>query len=153
MSKLLDRIVNAGIGLSRVNFARWEKDNLEPETLFAAHKGLGMSKEEFADAYLQASYSSGWATDNQIINMLQQGDGGGNLPDPVNHPSHYISESGLEVVEVIEAFAPDNPHRAHSIKYLCRAGRKGGAAKHAEDLKKRWWIERELDRLEKEGAA
>jgi len=65
--------------------------------------------------------------------------------DPVNRPAHYISESGLECVEVIEAFASGNGHRSQAIKYLLRAGRKGGPEQLLEDLRKAcWWIDREI---------
>lgn len=58
----------------------------------------------------------------------------------VNHPDHYQSEGGLEVIDVIaqftkgldgvEAFAIGN-----AIKYLCRWSKKNGV----EDLKKAQW--------------
>lgn len=68
--------------------------------------------------------------------------------DPVNHPSHYQSPSGLEVVDVIEAFAATNAHRSAAIKYLLRAGHKGALV---EDLRKCiWWIEREIAWANKE---
>ena len=64
-------------------------------------------------------------------------------PDIVNHPPHYKTESGLEAVQVIEAFAPDNAHRSASLKYLLRAGKKGDTV---EDLRKAiWWIQREIE--------
>lgn len=69
--------------------------------------------------------------------------------DEVNHPSHYASESGLEAVEVIEAFFHGNAFLANTFKYIARAGKKGGEAKRLEDLKKaRWYLEREIKREE-----
>ena len=66
-------------------------------------------------------------------------------PDPVNHPPHYKAK-GLEAIDVMEAFAPTNIHRASALKYLLRAGRK--TASPIEDLEKaRWYIERELAAL------
>lgn len=66
-------------------------------------------------------------------------------PDDVNHPSHYSSESGLEAIEVIEAFFHGNAFLANTFKYIARAGKKGGEAKRLEDLKKaRWYLEREI---------
>lgn len=65
--------------------------------------------------------------------------------DAVNHPSHYASESGLEAIEVIEAFFHGNAFLANTFKYIARAGKKGGVAKRLEDLKKaRWYLEREI---------
>ena len=67
-------------------------------------------------------------------------------PDLVNSPPHYQA-GGLEVIEVIEAFAPDNFLRGSAIKYLLRAGRKGDAL---TDLKKSsWMLRREIDNLER----
>lgn len=69
--------------------------------------------------------------------------------DAVNHPSHYASESGLEAIEVIEAFFHGNAFLANTFKYIARAGKKGGEAKRLEDLKKaRWYLEREIKREE-----
>jgi hypothetical protein len=65
--------------------------------------------------------------------------------DPVNSPQHYTSSpSGVECITVTEhmGFCVGN-----AIKYLWRAGLKGAAL---EDLKKsRWYIDREIARLEK----
>ena len=65
--------------------------------------------------------------------------------DDVNHPSHYASDSGLEAIEVIEAFFHGNAFLANTFKYIARAGKKGGEAKRLEDLRKaRWYLEREI---------
>lgn len=70
-------------------------------------------------------------------------------PDAVNHPSHYASESGLEAIEVIEAFFHGNAFLANTFKYIARAGKKGGEAKRLEDLKKaQWYLDREIKREE-----
>lgn len=73
-----------------------------------------------------------------------------NQNDPVNHPSHYTSDpSGVECIQITE-------HRnfciGNAIKYLWRAGLKGDdGTKHLEDLRKaRWYVDREIARLEKE---
>lgn len=64
----------------------------------------------------------------------------GNKPDMVNHPQHYISETGLEVIDVIEAFTFDlkgieATDTGNIIKYICRWKQKNGL----EDLKKAQW--------------
>ena len=62
----------------------------------------------------------------------------------VDHPDHYQTESGIEAIEVIEAFFPDSFHLGNVFKYLARAGRKGD---RLEDLQKAaWYLQRELDR-------
>ena len=65
--------------------------------------------------------------------------------DLVNHPPHYKA-GGMEAIDVIEAFAPDNYHRASALKYLLRAGRKDDTV---QDLRKAvWYIKREIERQE-----
>lgn len=65
--------------------------------------------------------------------------------DLVNHPSHYnASPSGVECIDVVEhmPFCLGN-----AVKYVWRAGLKGDAL---TDLKKaRWYLDREIARLEK----
>ncbi len=59
--------------------------------------------------------------------------------DAVNHPAHYITKSGLEAIEVIEAFGLGF-HDGNIVKYILRAGKKGNKI---EDLKKaRWYLAR-----------
>jgi hypothetical protein len=67
--------------------------------------------------------------------------------DPVNHPSHY-AVNGLECIDVIESLGLGF-HLGNALKYLWRAGRKD-KAKTVEDLKKaRFYIDREIARLER----
>lgn len=65
--------------------------------------------------------------------------------DNVNHPAHYMSYTGLETIDVIEAFTSDLTGMdavctANVIKYICRWKHKNGI----EDLKKAQWY---LNRL------
>lgn len=70
----------------------------------------------------------------------------------VSHPSHYQSESGLEVIDVIKAFTADlkgieATDTGNIIKYACRWKRKNGI----QDLKKiMWYMQHLIDYLEKE---
>ena len=76
--------------------------------------------------------------------------------DNVNHPQHYISKKGIEVIDVIEAFTSDlqgieATDTGNIIKYICRWNQKNGL----EDLEKAEWylkhlIERVKERLNKE---
>lgn len=66
--------------------------------------------------------------------------------DAVNHPPHY-THGKFEPIDVIEdwdlGFCLGN-----AVKYIARAGHKD-PAKEIEDLKKsRWYIDREIARLE-----
>jgi len=69
--------------------------------------------------------------------------------DVINHPKHYVSDpSGVECIQITE-------HRnftiGNAIKYLWRAGLKDGSS-NVQDLKKAiWYINREIDRIERNG--
>lgn len=66
----------------------------------------------------------------------------------VEHPEHYQTESGIEAIEVIEAFFHDSFHLGNVFKYLARAGRKGD---YVEDLQKAaWYLQREIERSSNE---
>ena len=69
----------------------------------------------------------------------------------VEHPDHYQTGSGIEAIEVIEAFFPDSFHLGNVFKYLARAGKKGD---YVEDLQKAaWYLQREIDRRTTETTA
>lgn len=71
--------------------------------------------------------------------------------DNVNHPKHYQSKSGLETIDVIEAFTEDlaggeATNTGNVLKYMCRWKSKNGL----EDLKKaRWYLDRLIGIVEK----
>ena len=68
------------------------------------------------------------------------------LFDPVERPAHY-AHSKVEVIDAIEAWALGY-HRGNVVKYVVRAGLKN-PEKEVEDLKKaRWYLDREIQRLE-----
>lgn len=71
--------------------------------------------------------------------------------DMVNHPKHYISKTGIEVIDVIEAFTCDlkgivATDTGNVIKYMCRWNEKNGV----QDLKKaQWYLNHLITHLEK----
>lgn len=67
--------------------------------------------------------------------------------DPVNHPSHYTSHpSGVECIQVTEHMTFNC---GNAIKYIWRNGLKDGQA-NTQDLQKAiWYLNREIERLEK----
>lgn len=70
------------------------------------------------------------------------------MNDSINHPAHYQSATGLEAIQVIEAFGLGFS-LGNVVKYVLRAPKKGGT----EDLKKaRWYLDREIARLEAQRA-
>jgi hypothetical protein len=65
----------------------------------------------------------------------------------INHPPHYGGDTPYEAIKVIEAwqlgFCLGN-----TVKYIARAGKKD-PQRLVEDLKKaRWYLDREIQRLE-----
>ena len=66
--------------------------------------------------------------------------------DDAINPDHYKwHPSNVECIEIVEHFGF---LLGNAIKYLWRAGRKGGSSE-LEDLKKaRWYIDRQIARLE-----
>lgn len=67
--------------------------------------------------------------------------------DNVSRPSHYVEgwSNGAEVIDLTEhlSFCAGNV-----VKYVCRAGRKD-PDKYVEDLEKaRWYLDREIERVE-----
>lgn len=64
--------------------------------------------------------------------------------DEVNHPAHYTAHpSGVECIAITE-----HMNFCLGVKYVWRAGLKGTDA--LVDLRKaRWYIDREIQRLEK----
>ena len=71
--------------------------------------------------------------------------------DMVNHPPHYKSETGMEMINVIEAFTSDlkgieATDTGNVIKYICRWKHKNGL----QDLKKaKWYLEHLIAHVEK----
>lgn len=76
----------------------------------------------------------------------------GEVKEAVHHPDHYQSSTGLEVIDVIEAFTSDLSgveafDAGNVFKYLCRWKSKNGL----EDLKKaKWYLEHLIKCIEKE---
>lgn len=71
--------------------------------------------------------------------------------DNVNHPLHYQSSTGLETIDVIEAFTEDlkgaeATNTGNVLKYMCRWKSKNGL----EDLKKaQWYLNRLIETVER----
>jgi hypothetical protein len=78
--------------------------------------------------------------ENTVFKLLEE-------KDSVNHPSHYGGENNpLEVINIIEHYDL-NFNLGNVIKYCLRAGKKDELI---QELKKaQWYINREIQRLEK----
>ncbi|ERB55315.1 hypothetical protein N806_29745 [Rhodococcus sp. P27] len=69
--------------------------------------------------------------------------------DLVNNPPHYQTESGLEAIDVIEAFFEDNHYLATTFKYIARAGKKD-PDKTLQDLQKaQWYLNRAIGKVQR----
>ncbi len=67
--------------------------------------------------------------------------------EKVNHPEHY-NKGKIEVIDYIED-QDMNFNLGNAIKYISRAGLKNKSTT-VEDLEKaKWYIQREIDRLNK----
>ena len=72
----------------------------------------------------------------------------------VSHPKHYQSKSGLEVIDVIEAFTADlsgieATDTGNIIKYACRWKNENGI----QDLEKiMWYTQHLIDHLKNENS-
>lgn len=70
----------------------------------------------------------------------------------VSHPDHYMSETGIETIDVIEAFTAnlkgiEATDTGNIIKYACRWKQKNGI----QDLEKiLWYTQHLIDHLRKE---
>ena len=65
-----------------------------------------------------------------------------------NHPEYY-SSGGMEAIDFIDAHRL-NFNLGNIIKYVTRAGKKEGEDRLTALSKARWYLEHEIERLEKE---
>jgi len=68
------------------------------------------------------------------------------IADPIHHPPHYTF-GAIEVIDAIEAWELGF-HLGNVVKYVARSDLKGSKL---DDLKKaRWYLDREIGRIERE---
>lgn len=86
----------------------------------------------------QGSYTNGTEADASL-NIQEES------KEHVDHPTHYHAESGIEVIDAIEAWGL-NFTLGNVIKYVARSGHKHDAR---EDLQKAlWYLTHELSKYE-----
>jgi len=74
-----------------------------------------------------------------------------NTFDPVDNPPHYTKGRIYEPVKVIEDWELDY-HLGNALKYISRAGRKGGNDSLIEDIGKAiFYLERRISIAERRG--
>ena len=70
------------------------------------------------------------------------------MKEKVNHPDHYLKDTGHEVIDVISAWKLDFS-LGNSLKYIARAAKKN-PEKTIEDLKKAiWYINYKINEIER----
>lgn len=66
------------------------------------------------------------------------------MTEKINHLAHYGEDTTYEAIKVILAWEL-NFCLGNTVKYICRAGKKGDTL---EDLEKAlWYLQREINRL------
>lgn len=73
---------------------------------------------------------------------------GGETYEEINHPPHY-NKGGIEAIDVIEAWDL-NFNTGTVVKYIARHGRKPGETAIKDLQKGLWYLQREIERLQKE---
>lgn len=70
------------------------------------------------------------------------------MTDMVNHPPHYKTESGMEAIDVIDAFFRDDYYLGQVFRYTARSGKKFD---ELEDLQKaQWYLNRAVNQKKAE---
>ena len=76
-----------------------------------------------------------------IENVLVKSKAKAKSKEAVNHPAHYQTNNGMEVIDVVEAFQLDF-NLGNVVKYVLRCGKKDS---DIQDLKKaKWYLDREI---------
>jgi hypothetical protein len=66
------------------------------------------------------------------------------IDETINHPAHYGGDTPYEAIKVIKAWGLGFS-LGNAVKYISRAGKKGGKDKRLEDLRKAlWYLEDEI---------
>ena len=100
---------------------------------------------------IDGSYFTYPMSEEDTIEIIKKYEKEETKPDMVNHPPHYQSNNGIEVIDVIEAFTEDlrggeATNTGNVIKYMLRWKKKKNPL---EDLKKaRWYLDRLINLVE-----
>ena len=111
--------------------------------IFGEWKHDGFIDQTFSNA--KSTVENEYKSLNRVLFMDEE------KIDYVNHPPHYQSKKGMEVIDVIEAFTEglegvEATDTGNIIKYICRWKKKNGI----EDLKKiEWYLKHLIKHVEK----
>lgn len=71
------------------------------------------------------------------------------MSERINHPAHYGGDTTYEAIKVIEAWGLGFC-LGNTVKYISRAGKKDAALLIEDLTKARWYLDREIARLQRE---
>ena len=143
--------------MSNVNCNSVKVEELDLKNVYLKTDGLEKFKPtpplnkqilvDIAERYPNAIFINGKEQESQVSpdNNYESKD------EMVSHPPHYQSETGLEVIDVIEAFTCDlkgieATDTGNVIKYICRWKQKNGL----QDLEKaKWYLQHLINHVEK----
>ena len=74
------------------------------------------------------------------------------MGEEVNHPPHYGGDTTYEAIKVIEAWELGF-NLGNCVKYISRAGKKDPLTVLTDLKKARWYLDREIQNLERKGNA
>ena len=145
-----DRKVYEILGLPHDKVEPYYWDNKSQFAITSSYYANGCAVFASEPVKVPHGFDDKWNTDTKI----QDSDDLINSPksDNVNHPNHYKTKTGLETIQVIEAFTEglkgiEATDTGNVIKYICRWKKKNGL----EDLKKaQWYLNHLIDHVEKE---
>ncbi|MFD5308282.1 DUF3310 domain-containing protein [Streptomyces ardesiacus] len=128
--------------VTKLGFAEWDF-----QVHIDGYGHLGFMKGELVGEAVYDVLSAKPAEEAQVVSPEEVSYTENRGEDVVNSPSHYADgwSNGAEVIDITEHL---NFNRGNAVKYLSRAGKKGGPGKELEDLQKAlWYVTREVQRL------
>ena len=85
-----------------------------------------------------------------VFNKHNYDDSSTVINQEIDHPRHYASKSGRDVIDWCEDFGlMDNAYVFNIFKYLCRAGKKSKNSVLQDALKARIYLNRFIENLQK----
>lgn len=148
-----DTVYNVCINISNdsvdITLANDHEDRYSYDEIVSMFTGEDEDDDESVDQIKDSDeyYMPNYEFDNKYVEKFLKH----NQQDNVNHPAHYKSASGLEAIDVIDAFTEDLVGAeavctSQVLKYTLRWKHKNGL----EDLKKaEWYLNRLIKKLER----
>jgi hypothetical protein len=84
---------------------------------------------------------------SEVRNWSKRADRAGEMNE-IDHPEHYGGDTTYEAIKVIEAWGL-NFNLGNAVKYVCRAGKKPGTSLLRDLGKAAWYLQREIQTLQR----